>query len=233
MLGLFFFSVARVPGWHHYRTFSFIALLTAGYAALDIASGSTSGFHWQTENNASMSLMLGLASETLWLRFDREQQQRKLSGLELVAMGVLLLGCLLCLIPNIMVGELHTIESSWIRMQYHVRATNSLADLFIVVLLACMLQLVARYTHRAWQGRGSWLAMGAALIFTLGEIQEGLVASKIIDWPFLGCVGLTLALLLIAMGLGAEVASNANQLADFHLRLKARVEVMAQRYRYS
>ncbi len=221
ILGLFFVSVARVPGWQHYRTFSLIALVTALYAGLEITACSMSGFHWQTKLGGSISLILALSSGPLWLRFDALQEERRLSFGERIGCIVLGIGCVLCLIPNVMLGDWQTITSASFGLTYHVPNTTPVADFFIVVLLFMMIQLVVRYAHRAWSGRGAWLRMSAALLFTLGEVEEGLVATSVIEWPFLGCIAFTASLLLMAVGLGTHVARNAEQLAAFSLELKA------------
>lgn len=223
ILGLFFVSVARAPGWRHYRTFSLIAMVTALYAMLEVSAGSLSGAHWQSKFGASASLLLALASGPLWLRFDAQQEGRSLSRPEQGASVVLLIGCALCLIPGLMIGDWQTIHSSWIEITYHVPSTTWLADIFIAALLLSMVQLVIRYAHRAWSGNGSWLRMSSGLVFTLGEVEEGLTATGVVDWPFLGCSAFTAGILLMAVGLGVHVARNAEQLAAINLELKARI----------
>ena len=223
VLALFFVSVGRAPGWRHYHLYGLIALITSLYALLDLFTIQEDGSHWQSKPSAALVLMIALGSAVLWLRFDSQQEGRKLSRYERGASVFLLIGAALCPIPGVMIGDWHAVPTSFFDILYNVPSTTWLANIFIAVLLLTMIQLVVRYTYSAWNSNGSWLGMVAAFVYTCGEIEEGLVATGVLDWPFLGVLAFTVGILLMAVDLGLRVTHNAQQLAVLNRDLEARI----------
>ncbi len=224
LLGLFFVTVARVPGWRHYRTFSLVAFCTSFYCGVEIFAGNPyTGEHWQSTAGATFSLMLALASGVVWICFDVQQESRPLAVAEKAIIAFLTVGVVSCAVPGLMFGDWQAIPSPLLGFTYHSPATSWVADTFITVLLVAMLQLMARYAYRAWTGSGSWLRFCAAGVFVLGEIEEGLAATGVAEVPFLGGAFWTLGIVLMSVNLGAEVSSNAKKLASLNLELKARI----------
>ncbi len=223
ILALLFVTVAQAPGWRHYRTYSLIALASSAYALLAIGSTQSDASIWQGKLSASISLMLALSSVICWLRFDSQQEERALNRSEKIASYLLFAGTLLCFIPSVMISGQLEIYSAWFDLLYHIPATTALADFFIVILLLAMGQLIVRYAHRAWTRGDSWIPVAASLIFTGGALEEGLVVTGTINWPFLAPIAFTLGILFMAMDLGVRVALNANKLASLNLELEERI----------
>ena len=217
---MFFFTVARAPGWRHYRSFSLVALAGSAYSLLSLGGIESDGTHWQPPLLAALSLMVALTSATIWLRFDSQQAERRLSLGERAASALLLLGTALCLIPGVMIGPHHKVSVQWMELDYHVPSTTFLADVFITILMLTMGQLLVRYAYRAWAKGESWIRVAATLVFIGGEIEEGLVATETLSWPFLGPIGFALGTLFMAIDLGVRVSQNANELARLNRELE-------------
>lgn len=214
-LALFFYSLARVPGWHHYRAFSPVALLTASYAAVELTAQNV-GHSYGYWDDANLSLVLVLSFGPLWLRFDKQQQARRLSFLETAAALALLAGCAFCFIPSLIVREPVTTDGSWHALTRVSTATPS-ASLFVVLLLLVMGQLVIRCVFRAWQRRGSWLRVGGCLLTTVGVAEP----TPLVEWHFVDSICFTAGVVLVAVELGTQIASNAQRLATLNGELRA------------
>ncbi len=223
VLALFFVSVVRVPGWRHYRTFSLVALASSAYAALAIWGEYTDGTHWQSKTAGSLSLVIAFGTPLLWLRFDSKQEARSLERSEHVVRYVLMVGMLLCFVPGLMTSDWQEVPGLWFGVTTRIPETTAMANVFISIMLIAMAQLVVRYAHRAWTSGGSWIRFASCLMFGAGIVEEGLVATDVLDWPFLGPIAYTSSLLLMALDLGDRVARNANRLESLNDELEDRI----------
>ena len=222
-LALFFVSVARAPGWRHYRTFRVLALASSAYAAFSIWGEHIDGTYWQSQTAASLSLVIAFAVPLLWLRFDSKQESRSLERGERIVSYVLVVGMLLCFVPNMMTSNWQDVRGLWFGVTTRIPATTVVANVFISIVLLSMAQLVARYTSRAWTHGGSKIRLASCLVFSAGIVEEGLVATNIVDWPFLGPIAYTSSILLMALDLGDRVTRNANRLESLNNELEDRI----------
>ncbi len=218
----FYFS--RVPGWRYYRTFGIICLMLALYAFNDIWFVATDTVGNLREIISTINLVLAVSVAGLLLVFNRQQSNEALSRNDKVLLSTLACFAVVDLIPGIGVDGHSLVEVSSVNIVYQIPNMTYVGQLSMALGLLCVLVVVFRYWSAAMRGeKGAWLNTIGVFLFVLFALEEALVASQVLNWPFLLDWGFASMVLLVAVDLSTKVSRNSLEINELNKDLERRV----------
>ena len=218
----FYFS--RVPGWRYYRTFGIICLMLALYAFNDIWFVATARVGAIREVISTINLFLALSVAGLLLVFNRQQSNKVLTRNDKALLSTLACFAIADLIPSIGIDGYSLVEVSTVNIIYQIPNMTYVGRLSMVLGLLSMLVVVFRYWQAAIRGeKGAWLNTVGVFLFVLFGLEEALVASRVLNWPFLLDWGFASMVLLVAVDLSTKVSRNSLEINELNKDLERRV----------
>jgi len=227
--GVMFF-IARAPGWERVRLIALIALSGALYSAVDF------WFYLNVDDLALRSLLVqvnviaGALHASAWMRFTFSDASGRLRSMPWWARGLAIGGPLVGLVAmpfDVLIDRdsIVHVEVPWLGLDERTYGLSAIGDTLVVVILSVLVVSLVQHVRRMRRGEPGAAGIVAGLtIYLVCIIEEGLVASGVIEFMYLASPGYVFAVLPLTVQLLQRFVDDARRLAELSARLTTEVE---------
>lgn len=227
--GVMFF-IARAPGWERVRLIALIALSAALYSSVDF------WFYVSVDNLPLRALLVqvniavGALHAAAWMRFTFSDASGSIRSMPRWTQGLAIGAPILALlvIPfDVMVdrSQMVHVQVPWLGLDERTYGLSVFGNTLVAVILGVLSVSLVRHIHRMRRGEPGAAGIVAGLtIFLLFFIEEGLVATGVIEFMYLASPGYVFAVLPLTIQLLQRFVEDARRLAELSARLSTEVE---------
>jgi signal transduction histidine kinase/ActR/RegA family two-component response regulator len=227
--GVMFF-IARAPGWERVRLIALIALTGALYSAVDF---------WFYVNVDSLpvrallvqvNMVVGAMHASAWMRFTFSDASGSVRSMpwwaRTLAIGGPLAG-LVALPFDVLVDRdaMVHVQVPWLGLDERTYALSALGNALVTMILSVLVVSLVQHVRRMRRGEPGASGIVAGLtIYLFCIIEEGLVASGVIEFMYLASPGYVFAVLPLTIQLLQRFVDDARRLSALSARLTTEVE---------
>ncbi len=227
--GVMFF-IARAPGWERVRLIALIALSAALYSSVDF------WFYVNVDNLPLRALLVqvnvavGALHASAWMRFTFSDASGRVRSMprwtQVLAIGAPILA-LLAIPFGVMVdrSQMVHVQVPWLGLDERTYGLSPFGNGLVAVVLGVLSVSLVQHIRRMRRGEPGAAGIVAGLtIFLLFFIEEGLVATGVIEFMYLASPGYVFAVLPLTVQLLQRFVDDARRLAELSARLTTEVE---------
>jgi PAS domain S-box-containing protein len=225
-VGLLALALSGAPGWRHLRLLAFIAFTAAAYSGSSIPQTLTD----------SESIIVGASRISLWAialhlvgwiaySAPTSEGRTRLGSLDRLLLAGLFLASALALWPGVLAAPRVLVhELPWLGLRYATAEPTALAEAIFLFFFAAMAVPAWRFARQVRERTPGALAqaLGFAVLLATG-INEGLVAARLVQAPYLLDLGFLAVVLPITGEVSRRLVGGARSLADLSSRLEGDV----------
>jgi len=219
---------ARAPGWRALRVFAAIAL-TAGLYSVGNVVFCTPGLPDAAYLAAARAAFLVATAHVIaWIVYGRGDEPRPLAALTAREKGLVALlaasGAFFAATGAHLTGAVEVVRVDWAATVYAYPLPTPAGEAYGFVLLAVLVAAVGRHALVDMRARGGvTLQLAGLAVFVLCNVDEVLVANRVITFLSLADVGLVAIIVPTSVLLARRFGADAQRLADLTRDLELRV----------